>query len=403
MRVLVNQLSALRRRTGIGHYVAELIRCLRQEVGDEVLTYPGPAVEAFLARRPRRPPSSRPAASAPPRDAAGGMLTNWLRPRVHRWFKAGAHHLMRWHFRAATFGIGFDLYHEPNNIPLPCSRPTVTTITDLSVIRFPQWHPRDRVAWYDRHFRRGLDQCCHLITISEAVRQEILEHFQLPPERVSRTYMGIRQGLRPLTPAEVSPVLDRLKLPPRYLLHVGTLEPRKNLLLLLKAYCDLPASLRQRWPLLLVGGWGWNTAPLAEFFHTHARHQGVMHIGYVADHDLPALYSAARALVFPSFYEGFGLPPVEMMACGGAVLASNVAAHAEVTGGKGHLIDPHDFAGWRDAMVRVTRDDDWWLSLRQGVEDLARQYTWESCAADTLAVYRNVLGIRHQDPVRRVA
>src|SRR5207253_4124222 len=130
--------------------------------------------------------------------------------------------------------------------------------------------------------------------------------------------------------------------------------------------CALPPKLRSSWPLLLVGGWGWNTRDIADYFHHEARHRGVIHLGYVKERYLAAVYSGARALVYPSLYEGFGLPPVEMMACGGAVLASTAGAVAEVVGPHAHLTDPHDLDGWRRALQRVLTDDDWWHGLRAG-------------------------------------
>jgi alpha-1,3-rhamnosyl/mannosyltransferase len=170
---------------------------------------------------------------------------------------------------------------------------------------------------------------------------------------------------------------------------------------LLRAYCDLPAPLREAWPLLLVGGWGWNTADVAAYFHDEARHRGVLHLGYIADEFLPALYSGARALVYPTLYEGFGLPPLEMMACGGAVLASTAGAVREIVGSKAHLTDAEDIAGWRAALARVVQDDDWWRQLRRGVEAVARPFTWDHCAADTLRVYRTVAGVER--PALRAA
>src|SRR5439155_14500276 len=170
----------------------------------------------------------------------------------------------------------------------------------------------------------------------------------------------------------------------------GTIEPRKNVLTLLRAYGSLPDHLRARYPLLLVGGWGWNAADVAAYLDSEAKARGVLHLGYVADEHTPALYNGARALLFPSFYEGFGLPPLEMMACGGAVIASTAGAIAETVGRRAHLLDPHDLDGWRAAMGRVAEDDDWCQELREGAEDVARPFTWEACAADTPRAYRLV-------------
>jgi alpha-1,3-rhamnosyl/mannosyltransferase len=297
---------------------------------------------------------------------------------------------MAQHFRFLYTLRGYDLYHETNFIPLPCDYPTVATLHDLSVVLHPEWHPADRVAYFDKHFQRSLSRCVHFLAISEFGRQEVIRRLNIPPERVTRTYMGIRPGLAPQQGAEVARVLHQLNLPAQYLLYLGTIEPRKNLLVLLRAYCALPEGLRAEWPLLLVGSWGWNTADVAAYLHDEARHRGVIHLGYVAEENVAALYNGARALVFPSLYEGFGLPPVEMMACGGAVLASNAGALVETVGSQAHLVDPHDVDGWHKAMRRVLEDDDWWHALRDGAVGVARPYTWDRCAADTLRVYRSL-------------
>ena len=293
-------------------------------------------------------------------------------------------------FQALCRQHSFTLYHEPNYIPLACDLPTVATIHDLSMLLHPEWHPADRVRHFECHFEQGLKQCVHLLTVSEAVRAEIVTTLSVQPEIVSCVPNGIRPGLEPLPTEIVRRGLRRLRLPAQYLLCLGTLEPRKNVLMLMRVYCSLPEELRQRCPLLLVGGWGWNRQDIAAFLEEEARFRGVLHLGYLADRDLPILYNGARALVFPSFYEGFGLPPLEMLACGGAVLASTSAALVETVGGQAHLIDPHDVDGWRQGLLRAAHDDDWLASLRQGAVARARPFTWERCADQTWQVYRSV-------------
>jgi alpha-1,3-rhamnosyl/mannosyltransferase len=286
----------------------------------------------------------------------------------------------------------YDLYHEPNFIPLPGETPAIVTLHDLSVLLHPEWHPAERVVFYERAFRRGLKRCVHALAVSEFTRQEVIRHLGMAPQRVTRTYNGIRAGLRPLPDAEIELARTRLGLPPRYLLYVGTIEPRKNVMTLLQAYCSLPESFRRVYPLVLAGGWGWNVREVGAYLDDQGRHRGVLHRGYVPDDELPYLYNGARALVYPSFYEGFGLPPVEMLACGGAVLASAAGALAETVGGQAYLIEPLDIDGWRKALWRVCADDDWWQELRTGAVEAARPFTWERCAAETLAVYRNLSG-----------
>ena len=383
MRLVVNQSTCLGPRTGIGHYVAELLRRL-----------PGltdAAIDGFprgLLLRAGRASAALSNSLRSPTPSSGAPLAPALRGRILNQFRHWGRAAFATYFRQTCTRRHYDLYHEPNFIPLPSDLPTVATLHDLSVLLHPEWHPADRVAYFERQFHRGLQRCQHFLAISEWARQEIIRTLGIPPDRITRTYMGIRPGLGPLPPEQVAVELRQLGLPPQYLLYLGTIEPRKNLLRLLRAYCALPASIRNQWPLLLVGGWGWNTGEVADYLHREARHRGVIHLGYVADAHLATLYNGARALVFPSLYEGFGLPPVEMMACGGAVLASTAGAVRETVGVRAHLIVPEDEDGWRTAMARVVQDDDWWRTLRLGVRNVAQPFTWEACAAETLKVYQ---------------
>jgi alpha-1,3-rhamnosyl/mannosyltransferase len=399
MRVLVNGLIAAGARTGIGHYTAELLRCLGEQAPGEVVRFPGPWlcraralagwVHAGLSR------GGQPSAAGPPtwRSRAAGFL------------RAGLEKLLLRHFRAACRRGNIDLYHEPNFIPLPADVPTIATFADLSLLH-PEWHPADRVRHFERRLPQALAQCAHFLAISEFIRQEMIAVLGLSPQRVTHTCMGVRTGLGPLPAERVRRDLARLGLSPGYLLYVGTIEPRKNVLTLLRAYCDLPFEVRGRYPLVLVGGWGWGVADVAAFLEEEARHKGVLHLGYVPEVDLAALYNGARALAYPSLYEGFGLPPVEMLACGGAVLASTAGAVAETVGGQAHLVEPLDLAGWRDALLRVCTDDDWWRQLRQGACEAAAPFTWQRCAADTLRAYHALAGqpqASEGQPPRRLA
>jgi alpha-1,3-rhamnosyl/mannosyltransferase len=410
MRVVVNRESAGGLKTGVGHYTGELLRCLRQQAApDQIDGYPNGlmwrARDLWARIRPaiEGHPSTAGAAAANPEScpARPGVVAAARAGLVRRLRHVGSR-LREHHYRTHFAGRAYDLYHEPNHIPLPSDLPTVTTFHDISVLLHPEWHPAARVAYFEENWQPGLARCQHVLTVSEFTRQEVIRALGVPPQNVTRVYNGIRPALRPLPEETVTAVLRKLGLPSRYLLYLGTIEPRKNLLVLLRAYCALPAALRQRWPLLLVGGWGWNTAEVADYYEREARHQGVRHVGYVAEGHMAAVYNGARALAYPSLYEGFGLPPMEMMACGGAVLASTADALVETVGARAHLIDPDDMDGWRDALQRVVTEDDWWRSLRQGVRELAKPFTWDRCAAETLAVYRKLCGAKTA-PARKAA
>ncbi len=389
MRVVLNQWAAAGRKTGIGHCVAQLMHFLPQEAGDdEVSLFPPAWVQRYRDLWGRLSNDGAAGPSVPGAPAAGAprRLRTWARSLL----RGVGRTVNAWHFRQYCRRRRIDLYHEPNYIPFPSDVPTVSTLHDLSVLLHPEWHPADRVAHYERHFADTLSRCVHFLTVSEFTRQEVIRYLNVPPERVTRVYNGTRPNLAPLPRPQVEEALHRLGLPPRYLLHVGTIEPRKNLLMLMRAYCALPAPVRERWPLLLVGSWGWNIGEIQAYWHGEGRHRGVLHVGYVSEDDLAAVYNGARALLCPSLYEGFGLPPVEMLACGGAVITSTAGALVETAGGRAHLLDPADTDGWRDALARVTADDDWWQGLRRGAVEAARRFTWRRSAAETWAVYRAV-------------
>jgi glycosyltransferase involved in cell wall biosynthesis len=395
MRVLIHTEAATGSRTGVGHYTVELLRALRAVRDLRVFEYPSPALARFRERLGGgRPPAGwdggTAVVAAPGASPKDVRFT--LRHLVRTPLRLGWRLVMATYLRATFDRRYVDLYHEPNYFPLRTQLPTVVTVHDLSAVLHPEWHPADRVARFEREFLPRVREFAHILTDSDHARSEILRTFNLPPGRVTRAYPGVRAGLRPMTVGEVEPVRHRLGLPDSYLLHVGSLEPRKNLLMLLRAYVSLPAELRERCPLVLVGPWGWRFEELASYYEAKAKHRNVIHLGYVAEADLPAAYAGARALVFPTWYEGFGLPAAEMLACGGAVLASNTPAVAEVVGPCGFQIDPADADGWGAAMHRAITDDDWVKTLKAGAVERAAGFTWANCARDTAAGYRAAVG-----------
>lgn len=388
MRVLFNALSTFRQRTGVGQYAAHLLRALRRIAGDEVTPFPSGwlgHVAALTTRAIDQPPSTSPASS---RSTPGPLAE--LKRRLRSQVRPAMRSLCEWSFRRIA-REGYDLYHEPNFITWDCDVPTVVTVHDLSVVLHPEWHPRDRVAFHEERFARTLARCRHVLTVSKAMRHEIQATFGLRPDQVTAIPNGVRDDLRKLTDAESAPVLARLGLKPGYLLYVGTIEPRKNILTLMRSYCRLDDALRSQHPLVLAGSWGWGYERERVYFEEEARHRGVRHLGYVADGDLPALYSSATALVYPSRYEGFGLPPIEMMACGGLVLASTAPAIREVCGQFAQLIHPDDEAGWHDAMRRTLTNPDWRAEWQRGVIQHARRFTWQQCAEQTWSCYQHLV------------
>jgi alpha-1,3-rhamnosyl/mannosyltransferase len=388
--VLFNGASAIRPKTGVGHTTAQLHHALTAAFPEHTFwLYPGERVRQFAGRFFK--PAPRPTGSVSPPKPKPASLPKRLALRLARTGYAA-------HFHAVARLGRFDLYHEPNLVPFRVPLPTVVTVHDLSVILFPHWHPADRVKRYEQAFARGIAAAAHILVDSDAVRGEALRVLGLAPERVTTVHCGINPAFRPQSPVAVAAVRERLGLPARYLLYVGTVEPRKNLTTLLRAFCDLPAELREACPLILGGSWGWKSEPERELFETEARHRGVRYLGYVADEDLPALYTGAEALFYPSHYEGFGLPPVEMMACGGAAVVSTADAVREVVGSNAPLLDPGDLAGWREAMRRAITDREFLAPYRRGSLANAARFSWPNAARQTFATYQTVLGQNPEVP-----
>lgn len=392
MRVVVNLLPTLKPKTGVGHYAARLFAALREQMPpDQLHGFPSGLLASTL-RRMLTKPAARPSSEG--RRSVVRGLTDWLRPIAR---DAGQGCLAA-AFRATCRRGEFDVYHEPNFIPLADGPPVVVTVHDLSVVLHPEWHPADRVRRHEQQFRRGLDAARHVITVSHFVRREVIDHLGVPAERVTAVWNGVGPEYFDVGRADVDAVRRALCLPPQYLLVVGTIEPRKNVLTLLRAYCDLPSDLRRQCPLVLAGGWGWKAGDVADFVRTEASDKGVVHLGYTDDRHLPGLYAGARALVYPSHYEGFGLPPLEMLAAGGAVLSSTAAACREVLGRHAHFVEPLDVAGWRTALAAAIVDNDWLAAVSRGGRERAITFSWQRCAAETAAVYESLL-----TPARRAA
>jgi len=367
MKILLNGLAALQLKTGIGRYIAEFAGTFRAEFPDDELTI-----------WPRNPQASSAGGTA-----AGSRWTGKLRERIKPVLRAG----LEVHFGFASRRERYDIYHEPNYLAFPCPAPTVLTVHDLSVVEHPEWHPADRVRLHAKLFPRSLRDAAHIVTDSEVVRQAAIARYGIAAERITAVPLGVSSLYRRRPEAELADFRRRLLLPERFLVSVGTVEPRKNLAMLFRAYLDLPSVLRQRCPLVVVGTWGWKSENARAIFENAGPASGLRRLGYVADADLPNLYSAAAALLYPSLYEGFGLPPLEMFACGGAVVASLDPAVAEVTQGRAYGLPADDVHGWRDAIRTLIDEPNWAKTLQSGVETIASQYTWAATARRTRDVF----------------
>lgn len=292
----------------------------------------------------------------------------------------------------AAIGRGIDLYHATDYlVPRLAGKPVVATLYDAIPLAHPQWaNPtlRSIKNWLLRACAQRADL---VIAISHAAASELTEHYRIPRERIRIVPLGVHPRWFE-RPAErtIDEALARRGLRPGYVLHVGTLQPRKNLDALLTAYERLPSSIRRERQLVLVGKYGWAAQSLRARLRALQPQGRVVWLDYVERDELRALYHAAGMFVFPSLAEGFGLPVLEALACGLRVIASDLPALREVLGERALWIDATRPDAIADAIVRVdaSADD---ATLRFAHREYARTFTWQACATRTLAAYREVV------------
>ncbi len=285
-----------------------------------------------------------------------------------------------------------DLCHFTNSLaPLLSTRPFVLTIHDASLYACSQYHPPSRLLANRSLLPLLARRAAAIITVSQQSSRELQRYLGIPQSKIHVIYEAASARFRPIVDANtLASVQERYGLRPPYLLYVGTLEPRKNLARLVRAF----ARLRQQGlphQLVLVGARGWQMETFWPLLETPAVRDAVRLPGYVPLADLPAIYSGATLFVFPSLYEGFGLPLVEAMACGTPVLTSDRPAIHEVTGAAAVHVDPEDETVLGDVLAALVSDGGRRQELSQRGLAQARRFSWERAARETAAVYRQVL------------
>lgn len=377
MRILLNGLSLSYPISGIGRYTIQLGRSLADLLGSEEVFWFGKDLSGeFPDYHDSQEPNFRNKAVNTLKKKLGVIPS--LRTLIYFWRNRK--------FQLYVKGSGPFLYHETNYVPFEFDEgPTVLTLFDLSFVRHPEWHPADRVKHFEKYCLKKLSKVEAIITISEFSKKEIINLLGLSPAKIHVTYLGVDQKFMPGEKGMEG-------LPKEYVLFLGNLEPRKNLQTLLRAYQSLPGNLRERYPMVIAGASGWHTQELKKALHLIQDREKPILTGYVPQQLLPDLYRGASLFVYPSFYEGFGLPVLEAMACGIPVVASNTSSLPEVVGETGILINPYDADELRDAIGKVLEDPGQRKEMSERGLERAKLFSWDKCARETLSVYQEVLG-----------
>jgi glycosyltransferase involved in cell wall biosynthesis len=357
--------------TGVGHYTAELARALARNYPDCQFELIAPFQFDASVREQTQPD-----------NLTNLKLVNLDLSSVRgRWWSL---HLPRYIKRA-----GLDLFHGTNyELPLWNRRRSVVTVHDLSSLRYPELHRKQLARRMRLRLPLAVKLAKAVITPTAAVKQELCAHLKVKPAKVNPIHEAPRQSFQPVPPDEAARVRKRLGIEDDFLLFVGTLEPRKNLPTLLKSFAQVLRHTPFRPQLVVAGGQGWLMDETFSLMRDENIHERLCLTGYLNDDDLRALYSSCRAFIYPSLYEGFGLPPLEAMACGAPVIASRIEALAETVADAAVLVDPLDVEGLGQAIAALLADESRRAELIEKGRARAAQFSWRRTAELTYEVYR---------------
>jgi len=279
------------------------------------------------------------------------------------------------------------LFVPAHVLPLIRPRLSLVTVHDLGFLRFPQAHPVCQRLYLLLSTRWNVRVASHVIADSVATKQDITRYYRVDPDKVSVVYPGVDETLSPVqNQASIDQVKRRYGINGRYLLYLGTLQPRKNLSRLVKAFAEILPDVDQDMKLVLAGKPGWLTGDLFEQIDRLELEQRVVLPGYIANQDKAAILSGAQAFVFPSLYEGFGLPVLEAQACGCPVITSTTSSLTEVAGSSALLVDPSSREALASAMRRLVVDPELRVQLAKAGYENVRRFSWVSAARQVLGI-----------------
>lgn len=287
----------------------------------------------------------------------------------------------------------FNLFHSPNYVlPFFFNFPSVLTIHDLITLDYPELCQNESVLYFRLLLPRSIKRATKIITVSNAVKNDILRHLSIPEKKIEVIYHGVNPIFKK-SPDKT--VLKKYHLPKKYIFFVGNLEPKKNLERLITAFSLLKKNTNVPHKLVLAGKKGWKYKAI---FNTVARlklNKEVIFTGYIPEEDLPTLYSSADLFAFPSLYEGFGIPPLEAMACEVPVLTSYKGALPETTGGNCIAVDPYQVNEIAAGMYQILKNTELRLKLISNGRDWVKQFSWEKTAKKTLMVYEQAINMKN--------
>ena len=373
LKIVIDAQALLEPLAGIGHYTSSLIKALASIDGkNEYYLYYGAALRIRKEKLP-----------------------DFGNPRFHNKFirvpgKIFRPFAERMHIiPIGAFFSGYDLFHGTNYYAPSIKIPRVVNIYDMSYRLLPDCFTERRLRDINRKVTASAYDCDLIITGSLSAKRDIIRFLGLPSKKIVVIPNGVDERFRPVNDkGKISSIREKYNLPDKFILFVGTIEPRKNIELLIEAF----SRLKGEYKLVIAGAFGWKFEGVQKKVRV-LRLRGQVHFtGYIPDEDLPLVYNAATIFVYPSLYEGFGFPPLEAMASGVPVVTSTSSSLPEIVGDSGLSVDSHDVEGLKNAMKRLLDDEGLRKELRGKGFLRAKKFSWEECAKRTLEVYRTLAG-----------
>lgn len=369
--------------SGIGHYTQEMLKILLKDAKFEQICgqyqgrlYHGEDITRLMKTL---------AELSLQKEAHNFVQTSLIR----QWLKKvpgarPAHNILKhinYQFKRQNPCLQNAIYWEPNFVLQPFNGIAVPTIHDIAYIRRPEFHLKSRIDQLTQQVPLSLQRADHVITVSETSRQDIIDYYKVAEEDISIVNPGVSAEFYPRNAEQKKSIRQKYNLPENYILSLGTLEPRKNLAGLMKAYAALPKSLRKNYPLVLVGGQGWLNEQFDQELTGLQKAGELISLGYVPQIDLPGLVSAATLMAYLSHYEGFGMPVIESLASGTAVITSRGTSMEEIAKGSAYLVSSNNLEEIVDGIETLLNND----TLRhnyiyQGLS-VAQHYTWSNSAS----------------------
>ncbi len=374
MRIGINALQLTVRNSGVGQYINNMVSSLLSLSADQFIIY----------------------------FSCGNKRTEWLALmnvvlKETPYYKEQV--ILRNLYELFYFGLeirkdSLSLLWSPDTkapLKIPTNIPFVVTVHDLAIFREPETYQYSRVIYWRKLFKRAIHKASCVVAISHTTRNDLIELMNVSPQKIKVIYNGVNPFFRIIDDINfLEQVSQKYCLPKKFLLFVGLFSPRKNIAGILRAFSILKNKYQIPHQLVMVGEKGWLYQDDLKLVHSLDLEKKVFFTGYVEDEDLPAVYNLADAFIFPSLYEGFGLPVLEAMACGTPVVTSNISALPEVVGPAGILVNPHNHEEIASGVYRLLSDRKLSSELVKAGLERSRQFTWENAAREMLMVFREL-------------